>query len=91
MKLDAIRLGCTLATLWGVIVFLVGVGNLIFPGYGAAFLKALDSIYPGYHFGQWGFWGILVVTLYAILDGWIMGAVFGWLYNLYTRRKRTSE
>lgn len=90
MKLDAIRLGCALATLWGAIVLLVGVANLIFNGYGAAFLKALDSLYPGYHYGEWGFLGVLVATLYGILDGWVCGAIFGWLYNCYTKRIRTS-
>ncbi|HDJ22971.1 MAG TPA: hypothetical protein ENF17_03660 [Candidatus Aminicenantes bacterium] len=90
MKLDAVRLGCALATLWGAIVFLVGVANLIFGGYGASLLKAIDSIYPGYHYGEWGFLGVLVATIYAIIDGWVVGAVFGWLYNLYTKRKRTA-
>ena len=45
-------------------------------------MKFLDSIYPGYHFGQWGFGGILVATLYAAVDGFVVGVVFAWLYNL---------
>ena len=88
MKLDVLRLGITLCLVWGAIVFLVGVGNMVFAGYGEAFLEVIDSIYPGYHAGQWGFGGVIVATLYAALDGFIGGIVFAWLYNLITKKKR---
>jgi len=49
-------------------------------GYGQQFLQTLSSFYPGYHathsIGQ-----VVIVTLYAMADGLIGGAVFGWLYN----------
>lgn len=32
--------------------------------------------------GPEGFGSVIVVTLYALLDGAVTGAVFGWLYNL---------
>ncbi|NIO49807.1 MAG: hypothetical protein GTN73_10295 [Candidatus Aminicenantes bacterium] len=82
MKFNVIQLGLTLAILWAVIVLLMGVTNLIFPAYGVAFLQIVDSIYPGYHFGKWGFWGVIVATLYAVIDGFVMGVVIAWLYNL---------
>ena len=88
MKLDAIRLGCALSAVWGLAVLLVGIGNLIWPGYGVEFLKIIDSIYPGYRLGQWGFGGVVVATLYAVVDGWIAGFVLAWLYNLFTKGKR---
>lgn len=88
MKLDVIRLGCALSAVWGLIVLLVGIANLIWPGYAVEFLKIIDSIYPGYHFGKWGFGGVVVATLYAIIDGWIAGVVFALLYNCFTKRKR---
>jgi len=83
MKFNVIQLGLTLAIIWAVIVLLVGITNLIFPGYGVAFLQIVDSIYPGYHFGKLGFGGVIVATLYATLDGFILGIVFAWLYNLF--------
>ncbi len=86
MKLSVIRFGCAVATIWGLAVFLVGLGNLLWPSYGVEFLKVIDSIYPGYHFGQWGFGGIIVGTLYAVVDAWIFGVVFAWLYNKYTKK-----
>jgi len=88
MKLDTLRLGFTVCVVWGAIVFLVAVGNMVIAGYGDAFLKLIDSIYPGYHMGVWGFGGVIVATLYAALDGFIMGVVFAWLYNRFTKKKR---
>lgn len=88
MKLDVIRLGCTVSAVWGASVFFTGLANLLWPAYAVGFLKVIDSIYPGYHFGQWGMGGVLVATLYAAVDGWIVGAIFSWLYNLFTKKKR---
>ncbi len=88
MKLDVIRLGCAVSAVWGLSVLLAGIANLIWPGYAVEFLKIIDSIYPGYHFGKWGFGGVVVGTLYAIVDGWIVGVIFALLYNCFTKRKR---
>jgi hypothetical protein len=88
MKFDVIRFGCALASIWGLVVLLVGVANLLWPNYGVEFLKFIDSIYPGYHFGEWGFWGVLVGTLYAIVDAWVVGAVFALIYNKFTKKIR---
>ena len=88
MKLDVIRFGCALASIWGLAVLTVGVANLIWQTYGVEFLKIIDSIYPGYHYGEWGFSGVLVATLYAVVDAWIFGVVFALLYNKFTKKKR---
>ena len=91
MKLDKVRLGSTLAIVWGLIAFLTGVGNLIWNSYGIAFLKVMESIYPGYTFGRWGFGGVIVVTLYAALDGFVIGVVIAWVYNLFKCEKKERE
>lgn len=88
MKLDVIRLGCAVSAVWAACVFFAGLANLIWPSYAVGFLKVIDSIYPGYHFGLWGIGGVLVAALYAAVDGWIIGVIFAWLYNLFTRRIR---
>ena len=87
MKFHVIRFGCALSAVWGLIILLTGLANLIWPAYAVEFLKLLDSVYPGYHFGQGGICGVLVATLYGLLDGWLAGIVFAWLYNLLTRKK----
>ena len=87
MKLNPSGLGIAAAVFFGLTAFAVALLNFVFPGYGTAFLRVLDSIYPGYTFGKWGFMGVIVVTGYAIVDGFIAGFIFGWLYNFFGGKK----
>ena len=81
MKLNVAATAIAVGLVWGVLaIFLIGVGNLIWPGYGQPFLELVASIYPGYR-GTASFGQVIVGTLYGILDGAIAGAVFAWLYN----------
>ncbi len=48
------------------------------------FLAFLASIYPGYHATR-SIGEVLIVTLYALADGLIGGAVFAWLYNCFAK------
>ncbi len=75
-------LALTGGILWGGCVLLVGLGNLVWPSYGVAFLEIARSIYPGYAQTA-GFLGVIVGTLYALLDGAILGALIAWLYNRF--------
>lgn len=80
MKLSIKGLALASGILWGGCILLVGVGNLIWPSYGVAFLDLARAIYPGYG-GMDGFGGVIVGTLYGAADGAVGGAVFAWLYN----------
>ena len=80
-------LALTVGILWAAGVFLVGLGNLVWPSYGVAFLEIPRSIYPGYA-NTAGFMGVIVGSLYALLDGVILGAVFAWLYNMLCAKDR---
>lgn len=80
MSLNVKALSITAALLWGGAVFVVGVGNLAWPPYGEMFLEWTASFYPGYH-GPAAFGSVIVATLYALVDGLVGGAIFGWLYN----------
>ncbi|MFP5208478.1 MAG: hypothetical protein ACLGRW_04220 [Acidobacteriota bacterium] len=80
MKFDIKAMALSWAILWGGSILLVAMANLICNGYAQHFLDALASIYPGYH-ATHSIGGVIVVTLYAILDGLIGGVIFGWLYN----------
>lgn len=64
----------------GACFLLVGLANLIWESYGVGFLQLGASLYPGYD-GPDGIGSVIVVTLYAIVDGAVCGAIFGWLYN----------
>lgn len=79
MKLSVKSLAITAGIVWGAAFFLTGIAHLIWPGYGTVMLELADSLYPGYHVG--GFGSVIVGTLYAILDGAVVGALFAWLYN----------
>lgn len=86
MRFNVTALTLTAGLLWGTAMFIVALANLIWPGYGRAFLEVTASIYSGYHPGA-GIGSVIVGTLYAMLDGAIAGAVFGWLYNLLSRQR----
>lgn len=80
MKLSIKALTCACAIVWGLVVFLVAVGNLLWPPYGATFLGLVSSIYPGYK-AVASLGNVIVGTLYALVDGAVGGAVFAWIYN----------
>lgn len=81
MNLNTKALGLTAGILWGGAIFLSALANLIWPGYAQACLDVAASIYPGYDatasFGQ-----VIIGTLYGLVDGFVCGVIFGWLYNL---------
>lgn len=80
MTLSIKALALTLGILWGACCLLTGIANLIWPTYGDGFLTLMASLYPGYH-GPAGFGAVLVLTLYAVVDGLVCGALVAWLYN----------
>jgi hypothetical protein len=82
MQLNSAAMFFAVGILWGACILFVGVANMIWPGYGQAFLQLCASIYPGYHPGT-GFGSVLIGTLYALVDGAVGGAIFGWLYNRF--------
>ena len=88
MKVNTKALAITLALLWGGSVCLVAVMNRIWPSYGVDFLGLVSSIYPGYHVG--GLRNAGIGTCYALLDGAVCGALFGWLYNTVSDRVKTA-
>ena len=80
MRLSLKAMAITAGLLWGGCLFLVGLMNLAFPQYGAAFLRGMASIYPGFYHTR-SFVDVLVGTLYAVIDGAVAGCLFAWLYN----------
>ncbi len=85
MRFNIIALAITTGLFWGVAILLVSLANLIWPGYGVAFLDVTASVYPGYHAGT-GIGSVVVGTVYALVDGAIGGAIFAWLYNFVASR-----
>lgn len=71
-------------------MFLTGLANVLWDGYGQDFLDAMASLYPGYDatasFGQ-----VIIGTLYGTLDGAVAGAVFAWLYNRFAAHEPSAR
>ncbi|MEE9609888.1 MAG: bacteriophage holin [Desulfatiglandales bacterium] len=86
MKLNIKALALAIGILWAAAIFIVGVANLIWPGYGVKFLEVMASIYPGFKATR-SFGDVIAGTLYALVDGGICGLLFGWLYNLFVGKK----
>jgi hypothetical protein len=86
MRLDVTALALTAGLLWGAAMLVVASANLVWPGYGRAFLEFVASVYPGYRPGA-GLRSVVIGTLYAAVDGAAGGAVFAWIYNLFARRR----
>ena len=85
MRLSITAMSVAFGLLWGACILVVAAANLIWPGYGQAFLQLCASVYPGYHPGT-GIGSIITGTIYALVDGAVGGAVFGWLYNAVAAR-----
>lgn len=84
MRLDTRALTWTGALLWGGALLLVGLANLVWEGYGGAFLEVMASVYPGYG-GPAGAGSVLVAALYGAVDGALAGFFVAWIYNLFVR------
>ncbi len=80
LSIKGITLAC--AIIWGLVMLMVSIANMVCPTYGVDFLFLMSSVYPGYEYGQ-GIKSVIVGTLYGIVDGGIAGAIFAWLYNLF--------
>jgi hypothetical protein len=86
MRLNVRAFAFSTGILWALAVFITGITNLMWVGYGDAFLEIVASLYPGYD-AERSFGDILVGTLYALVDGTVCGLVFCWVYNLVAGKK----
>lgn len=80
MKFNIGALSATIGLFWGGAILIVGVSNLIWAGYGSAFLQLAASIYPGYK-ADATLAQVIIATIYGLVDGAIGGAIFAWLHN----------
>lgn len=84
MRLSTRALAAASGILWGAAMLVMGLANLVWGNYGQQFLQTMASIYPGYHATR-SIAEVIVGTLYGAVDGFIGGAVFAWLYNLFAK------
>ena len=68
---------------WGLAMLAVGMANMMWPEYGGSFLRVVSSIYPG-HVHDGSLYQVAIGSLYGLVDALIGGAIFAWIYNLFT-------
>lgn len=83
-NLNPSALGLSIGVVWGVALFLYGMGTAYY-NYGGGLVSMLSSIYPGYS-GTWT--GAAIGALYGLVDGFIGAYIIAWLYNLFTAKKK---
>src|SRR2546430_3600350 len=86
MRLNITAMSMASGLLWGASILIIAAANLIWPGYGQAFLQLCGSIFPGYRPGT-GMGSVVIGTLYALVDGVIGGPSFGGFHNLFRAPK----
>ena len=82
MHFNTKALALTAGLIWGGALLFVGLANLVWSGYGQAFLNLMASVYPAYE-GNASIGQVLLAALYGLVDGAVAGFVFGWLYNRF--------
>jgi hypothetical protein len=83
MRLSTKAMAIAGAVIWGGCgMFLTGLLNQLIPPFGGQFLQTMSSVYPGYHVTS-GLAGVLIGTLYGIVDGAVGGFLFAWVYNRF--------
>ena len=82
MKLDAVKFGLTIGIVWAGGVLCLGLMSDIL-NWGTPLVQGLGSLYLGYKASPGG---IIVGTIWALLDGGIGGfitaAIYNWLVGL---------
>ena len=88
MRLNVKAFTVTSGVFWALSFLMVSITNLVWSGYGTAFLQVVASIYPGYH-AEACVRDIVAGTLYALVDGAIAGLIFASIYNLVAGGKES--
>lgn len=78
-KLKPCAMGSAMGVLWGVSLFITALIAGCCGNWGGAFMSVMSSVYIGY---DANFIGALAGLGWGLVDGFIGGFIFAWLYNL---------
>ena len=81
MKLNIVAMALAIGIPWGVAMILIGWSAMY--GYANGMVQALQSVYLGFE-PTW--LGGLVGGIWGLVDGFIGGAVFAWIYNYFAKK-----
>lgn len=83
-KLCPVALGLSLGTMWGLVVFIMGL-LAYFYTYGKPFVASIAALYLGY---EPSVLGSIVGGIIGFIDAFIGGFILGWLYNMFLGCKK---
>jgi hypothetical protein len=75
---------------WGLIVLVMGVLNMIFEGYGAAYLNSLSAPFPWYA-ASGKIVDLIIGIVWALVVGGVCGIIFALLYNVFVGKKAAPK
>ena len=75
---------------WALIVLVVGILNMIFAGYGAAYLQTLAAPFPWYS-ASGGIGDLIIGIIWALVVGGVCGIIFALLYNAFAGKKAAPK
>lgn len=81
VRLHPFAFGVAAGVTWGLGILFVGLLAWWF-GYGLHFQETIASIYIGY---DTSLQGVILGTLWALIDGFVAGVIFGYIYNIVRR------
>ena len=80
MRLSVRNFALSAGVLWGSGMLLLGLANLALPAYGASFLQAMSSVYPGFQTSH-TFSNVVIGTVYGFFDRGDRRLLFASIYN----------
>ena len=84
MKLDVKAFAMTCAIVWGLGLFALTWWIIAFDG-ATGEVTLIGRLYRGYNISPAG---SVIGLLWAVLDGFVGGAIFAWVYNWFARQKQ---
>jgi hypothetical protein len=79
-KLHTFKFALAGGLITAICVFISVLAAMIWSGYASNFMSALSSIYGPLGFSV-SFLGLILGTIYAFIDGFILTGIFAWIYN----------
>ena len=83
MSLNVKAFALAAGIIWGLAMLTVALANMQWPEFGGSFLRVMASVYPG-HVHDGSLYQAIIGSLYGAVDALIGGAIFAWIYNLFT-------
>jgi hypothetical protein len=90
MRISLVAITLSSSIVWGATLLFAGLLHMADPAYGGAFLQMMSSVYPGADTAP-TLGRILLGTVYGLVDGAVVGILFGLLYSAFSHMRMSSS